>query len=116
MKRSILVCLLLWPCAGSAQDPAGLPTKSAAAAAFFAHQENICRALVDLCDGIAPASPEAIDQLACREERQDAAICTFWYGGRGCLARFVRSKDAADGWIIAFRNRAPKGSDIECMG
>lgn len=58
MNRRIIVWLLLWPSAAAAQEHAKLPTKSAAAASFVAHEENICRALIDVCEGIAPARPE----------------------------------------------------------
>jgi hypothetical protein len=107
-------CLLLVPCIATAQEVARLPSKSAAAAAYVAYEENICRALIDVCDGIAPAAPEGVERLACHRERRGAAICTFATTGTHCRARFIRSNGAPDGWIVAFRNRVPKGSDVTC--
>lgn len=114
MPGRLIICLLLWPSTAAAQEHARLPTKFAAAAAAEAHDANICQALIDVCDGIAPARPEWIERLSCRRQRRDWAICTFRYIGETCRARFVRSNDTADGWRVAFRYRGLRGSDVTC--
>lgn len=114
MRSLVLSWFLLWPCAAWTQEVARLPTKSAAAAAFVAYEANICRALIDVCEGIAPVAPDAIDRLTCRKERKATASCSFTLAGRKCRARFIRSDAAPDGWAVAFRNRVPKGSDVQC--
>jgi len=93
-----------------------LPTKLDAAKAYVAYEENVCGALIDICDGIPDVRGEAIDGLSCRREPQETAVCRFEYAGRRCQARFVRSEGLSNGWMVAFRNRVPKGSDIECAG
>ena len=51
--------LLLGLCAytASAKDTSMLPTKQEAAKALDALEEAVCRAMIDVCDGIISASP-----------------------------------------------------------
>ena len=110
------VLLGLYAYTASAQTISTLPTKQEAAKAYEAYEEAVCRVMIDVCDGIASASPEGVERLACRRERQGTSTCRFEYANRRCRARFVMSEDISQGWVVAFRNRVPKGPDIECHG
>ena len=114
MKWPTTFCFSLMACATTAEAGGPLPTEVAAAGAYVAHEVNVCRALIDVCDGVSPAAPDKVESLACRRERQGAASCTFEHSGSKCRARFMRSNDAPDGWIVAFRNRVPIGADVDC--
>lgn len=98
------------------QQDAPFPTKSAAAKAYAAYEDDICRKLIDVCNGIAPATfpPDGVEKLVCRPAIQGATRCAFEIRGRACKAQFIRSPSSADGWIVAFRNRVPKGPDVTC--
>lgn len=98
------------------QQDRPFPTKSAAAKAYAAYEENICRKLIDVCNGISPTTfpPDGVEKLVCRPANQGATRCTFEIRDRHCKAQFIRSPSSTDGWIVAFRNRVPKGPDITC--
>ena len=91
-----------------------LPTTLEAANAYVSYEENACRALVDVCDGIPAARAEAVEGLSCRREARGTAVCRFQYAGRRCQARFVMSEGPSNNWFVEFRNRVPKGSDVDC--
>lgn len=91
-----------------------LPTPLEAASAYVSYEENACRALVDVCDGIPAVRAEAVEGLLCHRAAKGTAVCTFQYAGRRCQARFVMAERPSNSWLVAFRNRVPKGSDIDC--
>lgn len=82
-----------------------LPTRQDAANAYFAYEEDVCSALIDVCEGIVETPPEAIDRLACQRESRGTAVCGFEYPVSHCQARFVVADSPFNGWTVAFRTR-----------
>ena len=111
-------CLTASPASATAfaQQTAPLPTESAAANAYASHEGDICRRLIDACDGATSTTvpPDEVKKLACRSAAPSAARCTFEIRDRACKAEFIRSPSSADGWVVAFRDRVPKGPYVAC--
>lgn len=114
MKQLVAIGLIAISSTALAQPVASLPTTVAAAKAYVAYEENICRALIDVCEGIPHPDPTGVRKLSCHPVASNAAQCRFEAAGRSCKARFVNDPSSTDGWAVAFRNRVPKGPDVNC--
>lgn len=65
MKRLIKIGFLVLSYTTLPQPVASFPTLIAASEAYVAYEQNICRALIDVCEGVASASPQHVEKLAC---------------------------------------------------
>jgi hypothetical protein len=129
-----LSALLLLTAAGSSLPglPASLPGKAEAAAAFFEREANICRGLIDICEGgVGMRSAEEVTGLHCRAGRRGIASCRFEIAGNRCRAAFVSAAAGAEHrralewsqlpertdhvWAVAWtRSPEPRGPRIRC--
>ncbi|HYD11696.1 MAG TPA: hypothetical protein VEC11_02495 [Allosphingosinicella sp.] len=116
----------------AAQAPSLLPGRAEAAVAFFERQADICRALIDVCEGgVGVRAPEDVTDLSCRTGRPGFATCRFTVAGQRCRADFVSAAAGADhgwaldwsqlpqpsghGWAVAWtRSPEPRGPRIRC--
>ena len=114
MKHLVAFGLVALSSATLAQPRASAPTPIAAAEAYVAYETNVCRALIDVCEGVGKGSPPNVQKLVCRPGSGEAALCRFEAQGHVCDARFRRTPSTVDGWSVAFRNKVPKGPDIRC--
>jgi hypothetical protein len=122
--------LLLLAAAGG--SPAGLPGPAEAATAWFELQANICRGLIDLCEGgVGVPSAAEIGRLRCAAGRPGFAHCRFRIADRSCRAAFVSAaagpahawarqwsqlpEPSAQAWSVAWtRSPEPRGPRITC--
>jgi hypothetical protein len=131
---TILSALLLLGAAGGAPagPPAALPGRAEAATAWFELQANICRGLIDVCEGgVGVPSAEEVSGLRCRAGRRGEANCRFAVSGHRCRARFVSAAagpahvwarqwsqlpaPSGHAWSVAWTvSPAPRGPRITC--
>lgn len=92
-----------------------LPTNADAAQALSEHITDICIQAIDVCDP-EPTRPDPneIEKLRCWS-KSSVAVCRFqWPNYYKCRARFVRSAEAAGGWLVAKHPRLRFYSDVRC--
>ena len=88
----------------SAHELRAPPTLADANAALAAHQNDLCRSLIDVCEGVPN---ETVEKLSCTVKNPQSATCRFKASGRACRARFSKPNPNEPHWIVSFRNRTP---------
>lgn len=88
-----------------------LPGATDAAVAYVENEADMCRAMIDVCEGVATPSPELVSELRCRAGRRGTATCRFRYADSRCRAHFVSAGAGADyRWALDWRS-SPTAAD-----